>query len=61
MDETMNVLAVIYDTLFRNTEYEQFNINNSNDQYIDMREGEIRFDYYGNNYCLSIRRCNEND
>ena len=51
----IEMLNVIYDTLFQNKQFPQFNLDNVDFQQIDNATGIITFDYNGHKYDLIIR------
>lgn len=55
-DTDFDMLEIIYDTLFNNKEYEQFDIEKSEDSCINYSGGVIQFDYDGKNYVLKVEQ-----
>ena len=45
---------VIFDTLFNNTQYPQFDFNKVENQEVDANKGQIVFDYMGHEYRITI-------
>ena len=48
------MINIIYDTLFNNKQYEQFNPNLSNNQCLDYSENIIEFEYNNKKYLIKI-------
>ena len=45
---------VIFDTLFNNTQYPQFDFNKVENQEVDANKGQIVFDYMGHEYRITV-------
>ena len=48
--------SILYDTLMRNTDYPQFNIDESEDEFVNDEEGSIYFTYRGAEYRLNLEK-----
>lgn len=48
------MIDLIYDTLFNNKQYEQFNCDNANNQLLDYSENQIEFEYNNKKYIVKI-------
>lgn len=48
------MLDIIYDTLFNNTQYEQWNIEKATNQCVDYSKNQIEFEYNGKSYILKV-------
>jgi hypothetical protein len=48
------MIDLIYDTLFNNKQYEQFNCDNVNDQIVDYSKNQIEFEYNNKKYVIKM-------
>ena len=48
------MINLIYDTLFNNKQFEQFNANKAENQCLDYSKNQIEFEYNNKNYIVKI-------
>lgn len=48
------MINIIYDTLFNNKQFEQFDPNNATNQCLDYSENAIEFEYNDKKYIIKI-------
>ena len=53
-DSTNIMMDLVYDKLFDNKEFEQFNCKYSDDECLDYSENEIAFNYNNKKYIIKI-------
>lgn len=57
---TKEMSNVIFDTLFGNTQYPQFDFSKVENQEVDANKGQIVFDYMGHEYKITIEETSDN-
>lgn len=57
---TKEMSNVIFDTLFGNTHYPQFDFSKVENQEVDANKGQIVFDYMGHEYKITIEETSDN-
>ncbi len=53
------MIDLIYDTLFNNKQYEQFDPDNAKNQCLDYSKNAIEFEYNNKKYIIKIYDCSE--
>ena len=53
-NNSQNMLDLIYDKLFDNKQYEQFNCNYTENQIVDYSKNQIEFEYHNKKYIIKV-------
>lgn len=53
------MIDLIYDTLFNNKQYKQFNADLTDNQCLDYSKNQIEFEYNGKQYAIKVIEAEE--